>query len=69
MPWEVHWGGIGNPHGGLEGMLSKCRIGATIFYVREAIAVYGSHFSVTAGERMGWKQGRLSRRHAQVLEL
>lgn len=24
---------------------------------------------MTAGERMGWKQGRLSPRHTQVLEL
>jgi hypothetical protein len=69
VPWEVHWGGIGNPHGGLEGKLTKCRLGQTIFYVRENVAPLGGHFQVSAGERMGWKQGRLSRRHLQVLEL
>ena len=69
MPWEVHWGGIGNPHGGLEGKLTKCRLGQTIFYVRENLIPSGGHFQVSAGERMGWKQGRLSRRHLQVLEL
>jgi len=40
-----------------------------VFYVRENISCPGGHFHVSAGERMGWKQGRLSRRHAQVLEL
>ena len=40
-----------------------------MFYVRENIACPGGHFHVSAGERMGWKQGRLSRRHALVLEL
>jgi hypothetical protein len=60
---------LGNPHGGLEGKLTKCRLGGTVFYVRENVAVQGGHFMVSAGERMGWKQGRLARRHAQVLEL
>src|SRR5262245_40732118 len=23
--WTVHWGGLNNPHGGLEGQLTKCR--------------------------------------------
>lgn len=69
MAWEVHWGGIGNPHGGLEGKLTKCRFGQTTFYVRENLAPSGGHFQVSAGERMGWKQGRLSPRHLQVLEL
>ena len=40
-----------------------------MFYVRENIACPGGHFHVSAGERMGWKLGRLSRLHAQVLEL
>jgi hypothetical protein len=69
VPWQVHWGGICNPHGGLEGQLTKCRLGQVVFYVRENIAPRGGHFLVAAGERMGWKQGRLSRRHDQVLEL
>jgi hypothetical protein len=68
-PWPVHWGGLGNPHGGLEGKLTKCRLGTTVFYVRENIAPCGGPFLVSAGERMGWKQGRLSSRHVQVLEL
>ena len=69
VPWQVHWGGLNNPHGGLEGMLTKCRFDGIVFYVRENIAVHGGHFHVSAGERMGWKQGRLSSRHAQILEL
>jgi hypothetical protein len=69
MPWQVHWGGLNNPHGGLEGRLSKCRLNGHVFFVRENIAVSGGHFEVSSGERMGWKQGRLSKRHAQVLEL
>jgi len=60
---------LNNPHGGLEGQLTKCRLGRLVFYVRENIACPGGHFHVSAGERMGWKQGRLSRRHAQILEL
>ena len=32
-------------------------------------ALDGIGFHVSAGERMGWKRGRLSRRHAQLLEL
>jgi hypothetical protein len=50
-------------------MLTKCRHGGTVFYVRENIALLGGHFQISAGERMGWKQGRLSRRHLQILEL
>jgi hypothetical protein len=50
-------------------VLTKCRWGATTFYVRENVAVLGGHFHVSAGERMGWKRGRLSPRHLQVLEL
>jgi hypothetical protein len=69
VPWQVHWGGIGNPQGGLEGQLTKCRLGGVVFYVRENIAFQGGHFQVSSGERMGWKQGRLSRRHQQILEL
>ena len=69
VTWQVHWGGLGNPHGGLEGKLTKCCLNKTVFYVRENIAVSGGHFYVSAGERMGWKQGRLSRRHTQILEL
>jgi hypothetical protein len=69
VPWTVHWGGIDNPSGGLEGQLTKCRLGDTVFYVRENIAFMGGHFMVSSGERMGWKQGRLSGRHAQILEL
>ena len=65
----IHWGGLGNPHGGLEGQLTRCRLGKVVFCVRENIAVAGGHFLVSAGERMGWKRGRLSRRHVQVLEL
>jgi hypothetical protein len=60
---------LNNPHGGLEGRLTKCRFDGIVFYVRENIAVHGGHFHVSAGERMGWKQGRLSSRHAQILEL
>jgi hypothetical protein len=60
---------LNNPHGGLEGLLTKCRFDGIVFYVRENIACPGGHFHVSAGERMGWKQGRLSRRHAQILEL
>jgi len=40
-----------------------------VFYVRENIGVRGGRFMVSSGERMGWKQGRLARRHLQVLEL
>jgi len=69
VPWQVHWGGLNNPHGGLEGRLTKCRFDGIVFYVRENIAVLGGHFHVSAGERMGWKQGRLSKRHTQILEL
>jgi hypothetical protein len=65
----VHWGGLNNPHGGLEGKLTKCRLNGLVFYVRENVAVMGGQFLVSSGERMGWKQGRLSRRHAQILEL
>jgi hypothetical protein len=69
VPWTVHWGGLNNPQGGLEGQLTMCRLGRVVFYVRENIAFQGGHFMVSSGERMGWKQGRLSRRHLQVLEL
>jgi hypothetical protein len=69
VPWLIHWGGIGNPHGGLEGLLTKCRLGEAVFYVRENISTFGGHFHVSAGERMGWKRGRLAKRHSQVLEL
>jgi hypothetical protein len=69
VPWQVHWGGLNNPHGGLEGMLTKCRFDGIVFYVRENIAGQGGHFHVSSGERMGWKQGRLSKRHTQILEL
>jgi hypothetical protein len=50
-------------------MLTKCRSGTTEFYVRENIAPCGGQFMVSSGERMGWKRGRLSNRHRQVLEL
>ncbi len=40
-----------------------------MFYIRENIAVPGGHFHVSSGERMGWKRGRLSARHCQILEL
>jgi hypothetical protein len=69
VPWLVHWGGLSNPHGGLEGKLTKCRLGGLVFYVRENIAVRGGHFQVSSGERIGWKRGRLSKRHKQILEL
>jgi hypothetical protein len=65
----VHWGGLNNPQGGLEGKLLKCRLGQFVFFVRENFVGRGGHFMVSAGERMGWKQGRLSSRHTQVLEL
>jgi hypothetical protein len=49
--------------------LTKCRLGTVTFYVRENISTPAGHFHISSGERMGWKQGRLSRRHQQVLEL
>lgn len=69
VPWQIHWGGLGNPQGGLEGKLTRCRLGKMLFYVRENIRASGGHFLVSAGERMGWKHGRLSSRHSPVLEL
>jgi hypothetical protein len=69
VPWQIHWGGICNPHGGLEGQLTKCRLDGVVFYVRENIAIRGGHFGISSAERMDWKQGRLASRHLQVLEL
>jgi hypothetical protein len=44
-------------------------VGTAVFYVRENLAVPGGHFHISSGERMGWKRGRLSGRHTQILEL
>ncbi len=67
--WRIHWGGLKHPQGGLDGQLTKCRWNGWIFWVRENVRLFGGHFGISSGERMALKEGRLAKRHAQVLEL
>ncbi len=67
--WLIHWGGLLHPQGGIEGRLTKCRLGRNVFYVRENVVLPGHGFNITAGERQAIKCGRLAKRHQQVLEL
>jgi hypothetical protein len=70
IDWLVHWGGIQNSAGGLDGKLSKCSLGECVFYVRENFQPLGGHIAVSSGERLRWKSGgNVSKRHKQVLEL
>lgn len=64
--WQVHRGTIGT-QGGIDGRLTKCRVGRTVFYVRENVAM--DRFHMSSNERQGLKRGSVSRRHPQILEL
>lgn len=64
--WRVHWGGC-NSSGGIEGMLTKCRLyDGQVFYVRENAK--RAHFETSSNARIGLKRGEVSG-SVNVLEL